>query len=73
MSKVRVAAFGISIDGFGAGLEQSLDNPLGVHGPELMQWFFPTRTFHRMHDGSADGTTGTDDGFALKGFENVAG
>jgi dihydrofolate reductase len=71
MGKVRVAAFGISLDGFSAGPDQGLDNPLGVRGPELMQWFFPTRTFQQMHGGSADGTTGVDDSFAVKGFENV--
>jgi len=71
MSKIRVAAFGISIDGFGAGLDQSFDNPLGLRGPELMNWFFPTRTFQQMHDSTADGTTGVDDGFAVRGFENV--
>jgi dihydrofolate reductase len=71
MSKVRVAAFALSLDGFGAGPEQSLDNPLGIGGTELMRWFFPTRTFQQMHDSSAGGETGIDDGFAVKGFENV--
>jgi len=71
MSKVRVAAFAISLDGFGAGPDQSLDAPLGVRGPELMQWFFPTRTFQKMHGDPTGGTTGIDDGFAVKSFENV--
>ena len=70
MSKVRAAAFSISLDGFGAGPDQSLDNPLGVRGPELMQWFFPTRTFQKMR-GADGGTAGVDDGFAAMGFENV--
>jgi dihydrofolate reductase len=71
MSKVRVAAFSISLDGFGAGPDQSLDDPLGVRGPELMQWFFPTRTFQKMHGDPTGGTTGIDDGVAVKSFENV--
>lgn len=70
MPKLRVASFTVSIDGFGAGANQSLDNPLGVGGMELHQWFFPTRTFQRMH-GSGDGTTGIDDDFAARGFNNV--
>jgi dihydrofolate reductase len=71
MGKVRVAAFGISLDGFGAGAEQSLDNPLGVRGPGLMQWFFPTRTFSKMRGDPDKGSEGVDDSFAAKGFENV--
>ena len=70
MPKLRVESFSISIDGFGAGVNQSLDNPLGVGGLDLPQWFFPTRTFQRMH-GSGDGTTGIDDDFAARGFNNV--
>ena len=70
MSKVKVASFGLSVDGFGAGPRQSLDNPLGVGGPALMQWFFPTRTFQRMH-GNGGGGTGVDEDFAARGFDNV--
>ncbi len=70
MSKLRVASFAISIDGFGAGPDQNLQNPLGVRGPELMQWFFPTRTFRQMH-GQGDGETGTDNDMAAQGFDNV--
>lgn len=72
MSRVRVQSFGISLDGFGAGPDQGLENPLGVRGPELMGWVFPTRTFQRMHgqDGGG-GETGIDDGLAAKGFEGV--
>ena len=72
MSKVKVAAFGISLDGFGAGPNQSLEAPLGVRGPELMNWFFPTKMFQKMHgEGGADGTTGIDNDFAARSFENV--
>ncbi len=73
MSRVRVASFSISLDGYGAGPSQDLQNPLGVGGTELHQWFFPTRTFQRMHSGSNEGTTGLDDEFAARGFENVGG
>ncbi len=75
MSKVRVAGFGISLDGFGAGIEQSLDNPLGKRGPELFQWFFHTRTFRAMlgkEGGSidADDAIDVDDAFARRSMEN---
>ena len=69
MSKVRVAGFGLSLDGFSAGVEQSLDNPLGKRGPEIFQWFFPTRTFCAMV-GKEGGTTGVDDEYARRAMDN---
>jgi len=74
MSKVRVAAFSLSLDGFGAGPQQDLQNPLGVRGPEIFQWFFPTDIFLKMHGqqgGSKSGSKGVDNDMALKSFENV--
>lgn len=68
MSKVRVAGFGVSLDGFAAGTDQSLENPLGVRGGEIFQWFFPTQTFCRMH-GQDGGETGVDDQFARRAME----
>jgi len=68
MTKVKVAGFGVSLDGFGAGADQSLENPLGVRGPELFQWFFPTKTFCKMI-GKDDGETGPDDDFARRGMD----
>ena len=59
MSKVRVAAFSLSLDGFGAGPEQSLNDPLGKRGPELFQWFFATQTFQAMM-GKEGETEGVD-------------
>jgi dihydrofolate reductase len=70
MGKVRVAGFSVSIDGFGAGPDQSLENPLGKRGPELFQWYFPTRSFREMH-GESGGETGPDNEFgrrAVAGF-----
>ncbi|HWI37715.1 MAG TPA: dihydrofolate reductase family protein [Burkholderiales bacterium] len=69
MSRLRVMSFGVSIDGFSAGPRQDLQNPLGVRGPELMEWFFPTRVFQRMHGGGEDGETGVDNAIAERGFE----
>ncbi len=66
MSKVVVQAFGVSLDGFSAGTDQSLENPLGVRGPELMEWFFPTRTFIKQHGIGEGGETGIDDSFAAE-------
>ena len=71
MSKLVVRAFAISLDGFGAGPRQSLQNPLGEGGEELHRWFFPTRTFRRMHAGGADGSTGVDDDYARRSFDNI--
>ena len=71
MSRVRVQCFGVSLDGFGAGPRQDLQNPLGVGGEGIMAWAFPTRTLQRTVFGQADGTTGIDDRFAARGFENV--
>jgi dihydrofolate reductase len=70
MSRLIVKTFSISIDGFGAGLNQDLQNPLGVGGPELFDWFFHTRTFRHMH-GYPDGEIGVDEDWAAQGFENV--
>jgi len=70
MGKVRIACFAVSVDGFGAGPDQSLDAPLGLRGTELHEWYFPTRSFRAMH-GQEDGTTGVDDGFARRGFAGV--
>ena len=70
MSKVRVQSFGVSLDGFSAGTNQDLQNPLGVRGPEIFEWFFPTRMFQKMH-GSGDGETGIDNQVAEQGFENM--
>ena len=72
MSKLSVACFSISIDGFGAGPNQNLENPLGAGGMKLHEWFFPTSTFQQMHgDKNADGTTGIDNDFAARGVENI--
>jgi len=70
MSRLRVASFSISLDGFGAGPDQTLQNPLGVGGESLHEWVFPTRTFQRMH-GNGAGTSGVDDDFAARGFQNL--
>jgi dihydrofolate reductase len=68
--KVRVRSFGVSLDGFGAGPDQGLQNPLGVRGPELMEWFFPTRLWRAMQ-GQEGGETGVDHRMAAQGFENI--
>ena len=68
MTKVKVAGFSVSLDGFGAGADQSLENPLGVRGPEMFQWFFPTRTFRAMM-GKDDGETGPDDTLGRRAME----
>lgn len=70
MGKVKVAAFAVSLDGFGAGPNQSLENPLGVRGPELHNWFFKTKVFQKFH-GDGGGVEGIDNSFGERSFENV--
>ena len=70
MSKLRVQCFSVSIEGFGAGPNQDLDNPIGVGGLAMMEWMRPTRTFQKMY-GSENGATGINDDFAVRGFANV--
>ena len=69
-SKFRVSTFAISIDGFGAGPNQDINNPLGVRGPELMEWFFATRAWKKMH-GHPDGETGIDNEIAEQGLSGI--
>ncbi|MFN7990378.1 MAG: dihydrofolate reductase family protein [Thermoanaerobaculia bacterium] len=71
MPKLKVASFSISIDGYGAGPDQSLENPLGFGGAQLHAWAFPTRSFRERVLGADGGTTGLDDDFAARGFENL--
>ncbi len=70
MPKIRVQSFGISLDGYSAGPQQSLESPLGIGGEKVFSWFFPTRTFKHMH-GQDGGDTGIDDDFAARGFANI--
>ena len=70
MPKLRVHAFSISLDGYGAGPKQDRDDPLGVGGEALHEWVVATRTFRQM-SGKEGGTTGVDDDFAARGFNNI--
>jgi dihydrofolate reductase len=70
MSKLRVLSFAVSLDGFGAGPDQDLQNPLGVRGPELMEWFFHSRFWQKMH-GQEGGESGVDNGIAEQGFDGI--
>jgi dihydrofolate reductase len=69
-SKTLVRCFSFSLDGFGAGPNQDLENPLGVGGPEMFDWFFHTRTWNAMQ-GNPGGETGVDDDFARQAFDNL--
>ena len=70
MSKLLVRSFGVSLDGFGAGSNQSLENTLGERGLELMEWFFHSQFWNRMH-GKDGGETGVDNSIAEHGFDNL--
>lgn len=70
MQKLRVQCFSVSLDGFGAGPNQDLQHPLGVNGPELMEWMFHTRLWKRMN-GSEGGETGVDNLLVEQGFVNI--
>ena len=71
MSKLRVESFTISLDGFGAGPAQDLNNPLGVGGTTLHGWALPTRTFQKHLFGVDGGESGIDEDFAARGFHNI--
>lgn len=70
MSKLTVRAFTISLDGYGAGPDQSMNEPLGVGGEDLHEWMVTTRSFKTMQGGEG-GTTGTDEDFTVRSFENI--
>lgn len=70
MTRIRVESFTISLDGYGAGPDQGVDNPLGAGGLVLHDWIVSTRTWRQMH-GMEGGATGIDDDFAARGFGNV--
>ena len=70
MGKVKIAAFSVSLDGYGAGPDQSRENPLGRRGEELHEWIFPTRMFQKIY-GKGEGTEETDNEFAERSFENL--
>jgi dihydrofolate reductase len=70
MSRIRVHCLGLSLDGYGAGSHQDLDHPLGLNGPELMDWFFHTQVWRRMH-GQPGGETGVDNEVAELGFAGL--
>jgi dihydrofolate reductase len=70
MSKLKVAAFSLSTDGFGAGPRQDVNHPLGERGPEIFSWFFQTDVWKTMH-GQTGGSHGIDNEMAAKSFENV--
>jgi dihydrofolate reductase len=75
MPKLRVHGFTLSVDGYGAGPHQGRENPLGVGGRELHKWYVPTRTFRSLGlvgvGAGEGGTTGVDDDYARRGFENI--
>ena len=70
MSKLRVSGFTLSIDGYGAGPRQDLENPLGVGATDLHRWLTGTKTFAASHGGEG-GATGVDDDFAARSMANV--
>ncbi len=70
MSKLKVASFSLSLDGYGAGTDQDLQHPLGKNGPELFEWFFRTQMWQRMH-GKEGGETGVDNRMAEQSFVNI--
>jgi len=73
MGRLVVRCFGVSLDGYGAGPAQDLEHPLGLHGPELMEWFMRTRMFQRMHGqpGQPSDAAPVDERYAELGFRNI--
>ncbi len=71
MGKLRVSSFGISIDGFGAGPSQDMENPYGVGGRKVHEWHIATQTHQRRLGGPLEGTTGVDDDFDTRSYQNI--
>src|SRR2546423_9281296 len=71
MTRVRVESFTISLDGYGAGPNQDVSNPLGIGGTDLHQWLLPTRPLPRAPFGKNGGTKGGDEDFASRGLQKV--
>jgi dihydrofolate reductase len=71
MGKLRVNCFSISLDGYGAGADQSPKDPLGKLGEDLHPWLVSTQTFKSMYGDAEKGSTGLDDDFARRGTENL--
>jgi dihydrofolate reductase len=73
MAKLRVHCFSATLDGYNAGPNQDLANPVGVGGLAVFAWQFATRTHQQMagHQGTENGATGVDDDFVARGFEGV--
>ncbi len=71
MSLLRIESFTVSLDGYGAGPDQTLDNPLGIGGGALHGWALATRTFQQVLFGKDEGSTDVDDSFAVRGFRNI--
>jgi len=69
MTRIRVENFTISLDGYGAGPDQTIDNPLGIGGEALHDWLISTRAWRKMH-GMEGGASGIDDDFAARGLDN---
>lgn len=69
--RLIVRSFSVSLDGYGAGPDQSLESPLGVGGFGLHQWAMTTRTFQKKVFGKDGGASGADDDWAAIGFENL--
>lgn len=71
MSRLVARCFSISVDGYGAGPEQSLSDPMGKGGMALHSWFLATKSFQAMHGKSGAGADGIDESFASQGFHNI--
>src|SRR5882757_7669495 len=70
MSRLRVHCFSVSVDGYSAGADQDLANPVGVGGLPVFGWQFATRAHHQMH-GNEGGETGLDNDMVMRGFEGI--
>ena len=71
MAELKVQSFTVSLDGYGAGPNQSLEYPMGENADDLHKWFYGTRTFQRMLGDESKGTDGPDEDFIARGFANI--
>jgi dihydrofolate reductase len=70
MTKLR-ATMTISLDGFGAGPDQSVEQPLGVGGERLHEWMIPLDVFKEMHGDDSPGERNASSAVVRGWWENI--
>ena len=70
MSKFRFNIT-MTLDGYVAGPNQSVENGLGEGGERMHDWVVPLKTFREIHGDEGGGETGTNDDVLRESFANI--